>query len=45
MFWELAPEDVIAKPADLSCAGIEHGWKRRKYKMEKAARRSTENEK
>ena len=45
MFWELAPEDVIGKPTDLSCANVECEGKRRKRKMEKASRRSwTENE-
>ena len=45
MFWEFALEDVICMFADLSCAEIEHEWKRRKHKMEKASRRSwTENE-
>ena len=38
MFWELAPEDVLGKAADLSCAKIEREWKRRKHKMEKASR-------
>ena len=46
MFWELAPEDVVGKPADLSCAKVEREWKRRKNKMERASRRRswTENE-
>ena len=45
MFWELAPEDVIGKPAELQCAEIEREWKRRKHKMEKASRGPwTENE-
>ena len=30
MFCELAPEDVIGKPADLSCAKVEREWNRRK---------------
>ena len=38
MFWELGPEDVIGKPADLSCAKVEREWKRRKHKMEKASK-------
>ena len=43
MFWELAPEDVIGKPADLSCVMVER--KHRKNKMERASRRSwTEKE-
>ena len=29
MFCELAPEDVIGKPADLSCAKVEREWNRR----------------
>ena len=37
MFWELAPEDVIGKPADPSRANVEREWKRRKNKMEKAS--------
>ena len=40
MFWELAPEDVLGKPADLSRAEVERQWKRRKNKMEKASRTS-----
>ena len=45
MFWELAPEDVIGKPAELQCLKIEREWKRRKHKMEKASRGPwTENE-
>ena len=45
MFWKLAPEDVIAKPAGLSCANVQRVWSRRKHIMEKALRRSwTENE-
>ena len=45
MFWELAPEDVIGKAAELNCTKIEREWKRRKNKMEKAPRRSwTANE-
>ena len=36
MFWELAPEDVIGKCAELRCANVEREWKRRKHKMEKA---------
>ena len=44
MFWELAPEDVIGKPAELQCAKIERGWKRTKHKMEKVSKRAwTEN--
>ena len=35
MFWELASEDVIRKPAELQCVKIEREWKRRKHKMEK----------
>ena len=46
LFWELAPEDVIAKLAQLSCARIKHFWKRRKDKIEEASSRSwTENKK
>ena len=45
MFWKLAPEDVIGKPADLSCADVEREWKRRKNKVEKVSRGSwPENE-
>ena len=35
MFWELASEDVIKKPAELQGVKIEREWKRRKHKMEK----------
>ena len=38
MFWVLALEDVIEKPAELKCAKIEREWKRRKHKMEKVSR-------
>ena len=45
MFWELSPQDVIGKPAELQCAKIEREWKRRKHLMEKASRRPwTEND-
>ena len=40
MFWELAPEHVFGKPADLNCAKVRAEWKRRKNKMEKASKRS-----
>ena len=45
MFWELATEDVIGKPAELECVKMERDWERRKHKMEKASRGPwTENE-
>ena len=45
MLWELAPEDVIGKPAKLNCAKIEREWKRRKNKMKQVSRWSwTANE-
>ena len=28
MFWELVPEDVIGKPAELRSAGVEREWSR-----------------
>ena len=42
MFWRLAPEDAIGKPAELQCVKIEGEWKRRKHKMEKASRDAVE---
>ena len=40
LFWELAPQGVIGKPAELNCANVEREWRRWKHKTEKASRRS-----